>query len=407
MTIEKVLEHAINHFEKSHDKVDLLLKRLSKRYNLGKNDRNFLFDAMFFYIRHKNLVLFYSYTSADDTTNKTEQISLATIALTKNDFTNYQNKQLSFEKLSDNEKENLYLSYPDFWQEKLQKVFGDDDILAKRKLNGRAKVTILNLNKRQSMDDLTNLLQNKEKLCVEKTPLSPYGLYVDGKLRAKDDMFYDVMDEGSQLSSFLLNANHKNILDYCAGAGGKSVAMGTFFKDIKITLSDIREEMKEKAMERTKRAGIKSIWQHHNSLKKDFDTVVVDAPCSGSGVWRRNAEDKYRVNQTNFNNIISKQQSILLEAGKLVKQGGELIYITCSFTKEENEEMIEWFLNKVNTFSLENATLRLENNLKQINLKENIANVPILEYYYSNEFFLRTNLSNNSDLFFASILKKV
>ena len=174
----------------------------------------------------------------------------------------------------------------------------------------------------------------------------------------KGDM--EPQDEGSQIIAMMVDARPgMRVLDYCAGAGGKTLSLAMHMEN-KGTLiaSDISKVRLERSAERLKRLGIHNCttlmadgkWRKKHSAQ--FDRVLVDAPCSGSGTWRRNPDLMLRTDETDIEELVEKQRSILSEVAPLVKPGGRLIYATCSLIHDENDDQINWFLEQHPDFRL-------------------------------------------------------
>jgi len=197
------------------------------------------------------------------------------------------------------------------------------------------------------------------------TPWSPWGLRItERRPMANNKLFEDghieVQDEGSQMLSFLCDAKPgEQVLDYCAGAGGKSLGLAaTMANKGQLVLSDISDSRLKRAKERLRRAHV-----HNYSIRNvddtwfkrqtgRFDCVLVDAPCSGTGTWRRNPDLKIRFTEDDLNELLLKQQEILTKAATYVKPGGRLIYATCSVLNEENEDQVSSFLQNHKDFAL-------------------------------------------------------
>lgn len=182
---------------------------------------------------------------------------------------------------------------------------------------------------------------------TKRQPLATFDEFKDG--------WFEVQDEGSQVLAEMVEAKPGlRVLDYCAGAGGKSLALAAAMNNKgHLLLSDIDERRLERAKVRLRRGGVsnheiklidKSGWQRNK--KESFDRVVVDAPCTGTGTWRRNADARWRYGVKDVVELQAKQLSILEDAAQMVKKGGRLIYMTCSIMKRENEDVVENFLTK-------------------------------------------------------------
>ena len=205
------------------------------------------------------------------------------------------------------------------------------------------------------------------------------------------------MDEASQIIALLsrVKAHHK-VIDYCAGAGGKSLAIASELKNDGLILAhDISWERVSRIKKRAERLQITNIKVVDKVTDTDFDRFIIDAPCSSSGTFRRCPDAKYRLSQEKIDNIVKTQEEILEFGAKHTKIGGRLIYITCSVFSEENEEQIEKFLNKHKNFAA-------------INHKELWENVLGLSYYpFDSEKYLKFSpLNTRTDGFFFCALKK-
>lgn len=198
----------------------------------------------------------------------------------------------------------------------------------------------------------------KEGLFFSPTPFSPIGLRSEDRVNLNNCMTYqdgeiEVMDEASQLISLLcrIKAHHK-IIDYCAGAGGKALAFGSLLhNDGLIWAHDINEERLGRIKKRAERLDILNIKTIKNVQDKDYTRFIIDAPCSGSGTWRRTPDAKFRITPQRLREILGIQAEILEFGAEHTAAGGRLIYITCSVLPEENERQIESFLAKHPEFS--------------------------------------------------------
>jgi len=167
----------------------------------------------------------------------------------------------------------------------------------------------------------------------------------------KDGLF-EIQDEGSQLVADLVQPKPgEQILDYCSGSGGKSLAIASSMKGRgQIYLHDIRPSILQEARKRCRRAGIQNIQflppghSRLDSLKNKMDWVLADVPCSGSGTYRRNPDMKWKGSEEMMARLIQEQREIFSKALSYVRPGGKIVYATCSIFKRENEEQIELFL---------------------------------------------------------------
>lgn len=205
-----------------------------------------------------------------------------------------------------------------------------------------------------------------EGIETEPTPLSPYGLILKKRTHLSNSPTYlagkvEVQDEGSQLAALGTQiAAGDTVLDYCAGAGGKSLIFAQIMHNNgKIIAHDISARSLQELQKRATRAGATIIetttdltaWQHaHPNVR--FSHVVVDAPCSGTGTWRRCPDARHKLTPEQLKELCHKQSIILQKAVSFVSPNGYLIYITCSLTTDENTKQIQHFLKKQPAFKL-------------------------------------------------------
>lgn len=207
-----------------------------------------------------------------------------------------------------------------------------------------------------------------EGIECELTPISPVGLRLKRRAaifanRWFQEGYYEMQDEGSQIAAYLVDAKPgMRVIDFCAGAGGKTLAIAAQMqnKGRILALDTSANRLKELPL-RIRRAGVdnaswRTITSESDSFlkrhKKTADRVLVDAPCSGTGTWRRNPDLKWRLSEQDVKDLMLKQQAILTSASRLVTQGGRLIYVTCSLLRKENEQVIETFLGTNSQFKL-------------------------------------------------------
>ncbi|MCB5201531.1 RsmB/NOP family class I SAM-dependent RNA methyltransferase [Neorhizobium sp. T786] len=172
--------------------------------------------------------------------------------------------------------------------------------------------------------------------------------------------WFEVQDEGSQIVADLAHpGEHDQVLDYCAGGGGKTLAMAAAMNNKgQVHAYDADRKRLAPIIERLRRAGTRNVQVHDDArqlevLKGKLDCVLVDAPCTGTGTWRRRPDTKWRLTQKNLDERIAQQQAALSEAAPFVKAGGNLVYVTCSILPEENDRQIERFCSENPEFSPE------------------------------------------------------
>jgi 16S rRNA (cytosine967-C5)-methyltransferase len=156
--------------------------------------------------------------------------------------------------------------------------------------------------------------------------------------------WFEVQDEGSQIvADLVLPEEGDQVLDYCAGGGGKTLAMAAAMHNKgQVHAYDADRRRLAPIIERLRRAGTRNVQVHDDRagllpLRGKFDKVLVDAPCTGTGTWRRRPDTKWRLTHKNLDERTSQQQEALAQAGEFVRPGGFLLYVTCSVLPDENE----------------------------------------------------------------------
>ena len=175
--------------------------------------------------------------------------------------------------------------------------------------------------------------------------------------------FYEIQDLGSQIVSNLIFPGAKEqVLDYCAGGGGKTLAMAAQMQNKgQIYAYDMDASRLAPIVDRLTRAGVRNVQTRTpnagalDDLVGRMDRVVVDAPCTGTGTWRRRPETKWKLTGEQLEKRIAEQQIALAEAREFVRPGGFLIYITCSVLAAENEDQVYQFVSDNPDFELVSA----------------------------------------------------
>jgi 16S rRNA (cytosine967-C5)-methyltransferase len=174
--------------------------------------------------------------------------------------------------------------------------------------------------------------------------------------------WFEVQDEGSQIVADLVMAvEGEQVLDYCAGGGGKTLALSaTMANKGQVHAYDSDRKRLAPIIERLRRAGTRNVQVHENekslnSYLGKFDRVLVDAPCTGTGTWRRRPDTKWRLTEKNLQERIEQQRGALEKAALYVRPGGMLCYVTCSVLPEENQDQIAAFLAADQSFELVSA----------------------------------------------------
>lgn len=258
--------------------------------------------------------------------------------------------------------------YPEWLAPAFAETYGVGAVEEGRALAARAPVD-LRVNRLAVGRD--KALVELEHLSARSTPLSPIGLRLpltaDGRgpaLSAEPAYVkghVEIQDEGSQIAALCALAQPgEQILDYCAGGGGKTLALAAVTQNkgqIYAYDSDGRRLMPIYA--RLERAGARNVQVRApkgqadvlSDLRERCDLVVVDAPCTGSGAWRRNPDAKWRIRPGALEQRMKDQDEAIRNAARFVKKGGRLLYITCSLLRQENEERLSAFLGEAPDFA--------------------------------------------------------
>ena len=296
------------------------------------------------------------------------------------------------------------LNYPDWMERRLHALFGEKLYLAMEAMNREAPVDIrvntLKASRQQALDAL-----GAEGFVPATTHYAPHGLRLARRgplftTQAFRDGWFEMQDEGSQLVASLVEAGPKHkVIDFCAGAGGKTLAVAATMQGKgRILAWDISEARLSQLPKRLTRAGVHNVQARALASESDpfikrhkdsADWVLLDVPCTGSGTWRRNPDLKWRTEEKDLTEMTAIQKKIIESASRLVKPGGRLVYATCSLFEEENEGQVEAFLGAHPEFSVEPVTR---------------PNIPMNAV--SNGFLRLLPHQHDTDGFFAAILKK-
>jgi 16S rRNA (cytosine967-C5)-methyltransferase len=259
--------------------------------------------------------------------------------------------------------------YPEWLDAKLAVVFGEDRAAEGAALSSRAPV---DLRVNTLKGDRATAAAALAHLHATPTPWSPVGLRIALSAEAKSppiqaepafiDGLIEVQDEGSQLAAMLSGAGPRDtVIDLCAGGGGKTLALAALMENrgrIIATDADLRRLAPIHA--RLARAGAGNVEVRTprgaapllDDLVGQVDLVLIDAPCTGIGAWRRNPDAKWRVRPGALEQRIKEQDEVLERAAPLVRQGGRIAYITCSLLAQENGDRVNAFLAADNEFAV-------------------------------------------------------
>lgn len=377
----------------------LMDKYFKERRYIGAKDRRFIADLVWKIIRSR---LKYSEMLRGKITPRL----LVALALNDCDIELlFNGEEYAPQILSSDEKNILKCAedYEDFSDEALYECpswlmnkLGNNRLL--QSLNGSAPLD-MRVNFTNRAQALARL--KKEGLFFAPTPLSPIGIRSTERINLNNCMTYqdgevEVMDEASQIISLLCRVkSHHKIIDYCAGAGGKSLALGAILNnDGLIWAHDISQERLSRIKKRAERLDVTNIKIIQNVTDKNYDRFILDCPCSGSGTWRRSPDAKFRLTTDKLAEICKTQAELLEFGATHTGAGGRLIYITCSVLPEENEMQIEKFLAKHPEYSP----------LDHHNLWENTLELNIYPFD-SNKWLKFSPITTGTDGFFFCALQ--
>lgn len=259
--------------------------------------------------------------------------------------------------------------YPEWLDPHLTRAFGDARAEEAAAMASRAPLDLrVNTLKAKPEKALASLAH----LGARVTPWSPLGLRIDLGADARnpgvhaEEVFIkggvEVQDEGSQLAALLTGAKPgEQVIDMCAGAGGKTLALAAMMQGKgRLIATDRDKRQLAPIHERLSRAGVHNAEVRSprgaddtlSDIRESADLVVIDAPCTGTGTWRRNPDAKWRMRPGALEIRIRDQLEVLDRAASLVKPSGRIAYITCSVLPEENSDQVAGFLGRYSGFSV-------------------------------------------------------
>jgi 16S rRNA (cytosine967-C5)-methyltransferase len=306
--------------------------------------------------------------------------------------------------------------YPDWLDGYLTEVFGDDRVAEASAMASRAPLD-LRVNTLKAKRE--KILHSLAHLGAKQTPWSPIGLRIElgadarnPGIHAEEDFIkgaVEVQDEGSQLATLFSAAKPgEQVIDLCAGAGGKTLALAAMMQGKgRLIATDHDKRQLAPIHERLSRAGVhnadvrtpKGEGDTLSDIKASADLVLIDAPCTGTGTWRRNPDAKWRIRPGALEVRLKDQIEVLDRAAALVKPGGRIAYITCSVLPPENGEQVRGFIARHPQFSVvppdETASVLWDK-----------AEAFAAAAMQSPEGWLMTPRRTGTDGFFVSVLKK-
>jgi len=255
------------------------------------------------------------------------------------------------------------LNFPDFLLPELMRSLGDDLPAVMEAMSQRAPVDLRVNSLKATVDDAERMLA-RDLIFTEPHALSPNALRITQNPRklarslAYDYGLVELQDASSQAVAAFCGAKAgMTVLDYCAGGGGKTLALAADMGGNGVLLAhDANARRMKDLPERARRAGATVQVLSSEALRQNTpvcDLVVVDAPCTGTGAWRRNPDAKWRMDQDFLDKVTALQSQILDEAARYVRVGGVMAYATCSILAVENGDQVSAFLARNSGWQLE------------------------------------------------------
>ncbi len=393
---------------------DVALRHFFQRERIGSNERALVAETVFGVLRHR-LLLEHACTNENATPRR---LALAYWLR----FGGYNLRELT-PLLKPNESEwlgtvkgialatlplSIQAELPQWLVEELQRSMTDEAIHALGRSMQQAAALDLRVNTLLATRDEVLHAMQAEGMDAQATPYSPIGIRLKGKPSlSKHPLFLagkiEVQDEGSQLLGFLVAPKRNEmVVDFCAGAGGKTLMLGAMMNSQgRLYAFDVSEKRLANLKPRLKRSGLSNLHPQLIAHEKDskikrlagkIDRVLVDAPCSGLGTLRRNPDIKFRQSPQSLIELVQKQTAILAAASNLLKPGGRLVYATCSFLPQENQGIVAAFLAAHPDFILRPAGEILAQQKIPLEMGDTLQISPQL---------------HNTDGFFAAVLERI
>ncbi len=251
--------------------------------------------------------------------------------------------------------------YPEWMEPSLIRAFGEEAVIEAQSMAVRAPVDLRVNTLKADQEKAEKALRSVKAIAM---PLLKSAFRIPApdpseragsveSIPAYSKGWVEVQDAGSQIAAAAANPGKgEQVLDYCAGGGGKTLALAAALEGKgQVYAYDIDGRRLSALIPRLKRAGAHNVQMRHpqedlglDDLEGSMDLVVIDAPCTGVGTWRRRPDAKWRVSAKALEQRREQQSEIIRSASVYVKPGGRLLYITCSFLMEENEDQVAEFL---------------------------------------------------------------
>ncbi len=435
MTLKSLLSHSIEAYTAvrtdSRPADAVLSDYLRARKYLGSHDRKFISETVYATLRQELSLERFTRTCFPELSNKLTYSLIIFLSLAQRSQENLLSPTSELTLLPEQTLSDLnarFLSYcktqtlserfsfPDWVTEKLRAEFSESDLeRLYASLNSEAPLTLRTNTLLISREDLQARLL-RENITTTFGTLSPDALLCDQRrpifqTEAFKQGLCEIQDEGSQLISLLLNPKPKTLtLDACAGGGGKTLHLATLmqnkgkvyaYEKYPKRFGNIRDRLKRSSLQNVELLNSDEKLQRFRAkFSGKVDYLLIDAPCTGSGTLRRNPDLKRRLTPDSLDRIKITQSEILDNYAPLLKEGGRLVYATCSIFREENEAQVEAFLSSHKDFSL----LPVSEVVKDIRIDADLTR--LRERLHHETYLKLFPHCDNTDGFFAAVLTR-
>lgn len=337
-------------------------KYLRANRKWGSRDRKFFAEGVYEIVRHKRKLEFIAQSEDEWDLIGTHLVMKGFELPNRMEFDNVDIERVR-SRAGYKKDPEVEHSFPDWLSQLGQEEFGEAEWLKlMESLNQPAEVFLRANALKTTPDQLIKDLK-AEEIIAEKVTSKDFDLSSCLKLKERKNVFitdafkkgaFEMQDAASQLVAPLLQVEpgHR-VVDACAGAGGKSLHIAAMMKNKgKIIAMDVHDWKLKELRDRCSRAGVDILetklidsGKTVKRLENSFDRVLLDVPCSGLGVIRRNPDTKWKLTMDEINRLLDLQKEIISKYSEMAKVGGVMVYATCSILNRENELQVQWFLN--------------------------------------------------------------
>lgn len=357
----------------THPADAMLAHYFRRNSHLGQRDRAWISALVWHVLRHKRLLAQMVQSGTGSFSRRLAQLALArTQGLTACQLHSTEDEYIWLSHVLTLPIENMspavQASLPDWLYAALKAAYLPEQLNSLCLALLEPADLVLRVNTLKSDRDAVMAKLAYKQISAAIHPLTPWAIALNthpnlAKLDAYNEGLVEVQDAGSQVLALLTDAKRgQMVADFCAGAGGKTLALGAMMRNTgRLYAFDVNSTRLKRLQPRLARSGLSNIApividnESDSKLKRlanKFDSVLIDAPCSGMGTLRRNPDLKWRQHPRDVTELSAKQTRILASAARLVKVGGRLVYATCSVLPAENQEIVNNFLSLNPQFSL-------------------------------------------------------